>query len=68
MYSSSMYSHVDIEIERVINRQDRKTTTTYVYLPMRSIVKTVAKVLFITYRYVYSVLEKSVLYVKIINI
>lgn len=43
MYSSSMYGDVDIEIERVIN-QDCTITTTHIYLPMRSTIKTVAKV------------------------
>ena len=41
MYSSSMYGDVDIEVERVIDKED---CTTYIYLPMRSTIKTVTKV------------------------
>ena len=36
-----MYGDVDIEVERVIDKEDY---TTYIYLPIRSTIKTVAKV------------------------
>ena len=43
----SMYGDADIEIERVTEEGadgDNTTKTTHVYLPMRSTIKTVAKV------------------------